>query len=247
MWHPARGAETGGVSESQRPPADVAVLLEALDLALGVAVVVAGAARAALEPQFLSESLRPGRALQGVLRPVVRRGRQWRRHLLRETLGAVDARMPDLIEAAMSRLQPTRLVQEYVDLDELVAAVDVDAIAARLDIEAVVARVDVDEVAQRLNIEAVLDRIDLTETVQQRVDLKAVVDAVLAQADLPLIVEQVLDEIDLPEVIRASTGTMASGTVQTVRMQSVNADEVVGRLARRFATRRRLAAPGEAR
>ncbi|MGB0101527.1 MAG: hypothetical protein WBP61_14715, partial [Nocardioides sp.] len=59
-----------------------------------------------------------------------------------------------------------------------------------------------------------------------------------AQMDLPVLVEGVLDEIDLPEIIRDSTGTMASETVRSVRIQSVSADESVARLVDRLLRRR---------
>ena len=72
-----------------------------------------------------------------------------------------------------------------------------------------------------------------------RVDMKAVIESVLAQMDLPVLVEGVLDEIDLPEIIRGSTGTMASETVRGVRMQGVNADETVTRVMDRLLMRRR--------
>ena len=85
-----------------------------------------------------------------------------------------------------------------VDLDGLVATVDLDAVAEKLDVEAVIGRVDLDEVAQQIDIEKILDRLDLTSTVTTRVDLKRIIDEVLATMDLPALVEEVMDEIDLP-------------------------------------------------
>jgi len=127
----------------------------------------------------------------------------------------------------------------------VIQRVDLDAIASRLDVEAVIQRVDLDAVAARIDINAVLDRLDLTETVLQRVDMRAVVDGVLAQIDLAVLVEGVLDEIDLPEIIRESTGTMASETVRSVRMQGVSADEAVSRVVDRL-LRHGRPAPGGA-
>jgi hypothetical protein len=70
---------------------------------------------------------------------------------------------------------------------------------------------------------------------------------VLDELDLAAVVDEVLDEIDLPDIIRESTGTMASDTVRNVRMQGVSADEAVTRIVDRLLLRRsRPAAPGGA-
>ena len=101
----------------------------------------------------------------------------------------------------------------------------------------VVRRVDLDETVSRLDIEAVLDRMDLTETVLKRVDLVKVVDAVLAQMDLIALANEIIDGVDLPEIIRDSTGSMASETVKGVRMQGIGADQAVGRAVDRLLLR----------
>ena len=53
----------------------------------------------------------------------------------------------------------------------------------------------------------------------ERVDLETVVTTVLDQTDLVAIAEEVIDGVDLPEIIRESTGSMASDTVRGARMQ----------------------------
>lgn len=225
--------------------------LEALDLVVGgtaVAVTVVNAAGTAvgkvLEPAFLPERVRPGRVMAGALRPMVRLGRVQRERMTVQAMRQLDVVVPAIAELVVSRLQLTELVRRHVDLDAVVAGVDIEAIVDRLDLQAIVARVDLDEIAARLDIEAVLDRMDLTATVMNRVDFHAVVDAVLAQVDVAGIVSQVLDEIDLPEIIRESTGSMASETVQTVRLRGVDADEAVSRLATRLRLRRRPSPDG---
>jgi hypothetical protein len=160
----------------------------------------------------------------------------------RVDLDAVAQRLD--IEAVLDRLDLTETVIYRVDLrilaqqvlrqldpasvDELVSHVDVDAVAARLDLDAVAARLDLD---------AVLDRLDLTQTVLRRVDLHAVVDAALAELDLIALAEQVIDGVDLPEIIRESTGSMASDTVRGVRMQGIEADQAVSRAVDRLLLR----------
>jgi hypothetical protein len=149
----------------------------------------------------------------------------------------------DLTATVLYRVDLEVLVREILDqLDErsiglVVDRVDVDAVARRLDLDAVARRLDIDAVARRLDIEAVLDRIDLTGTVLRRVDLKTVVDTALTQVDLIGIAEQVIDGVDLPEIIRESTGSMASDTVRGVRMQGIEADQAVGRAMDRLLLR----------
>ncbi|HSE10672.1 MAG TPA: hypothetical protein VLB29_18555, partial [Nocardioidaceae bacterium] len=164
----------------------------------------------------------------------------------------------------------TDMVLRYVDLDEVVAGVDLDSAAARLDVDSVVRRADVDAVVDRVDVEAILDRLDLTSVVLERVDLDAVLGAVLDRLDLTAVVlervdlaavidealakvdlvgiaEEVIDGVDLPEIIRESTGSMASDTVRGVRMQGIVADEAVGRAVDRLLLRRgrRPSAPAE--
>jgi len=130
------------------------------------------------------------------------------------------------VEAVVERLDLTAIVLERVDLDALVKVV--------LD------RVDINGVARRVDVEAVLDRLDLTAVVLQRVDLDALVKTVLARIDIADIVglaEEVIDAVDLPEIIRESTGSMASDTVRGARMQGIVADEAVGRAVDRLLLR----------
>jgi hypothetical protein len=202
----------------------------------GAVVVVVGRA---LEPSFLPERARPAHLAAGALRPLARVGRVQRLRLAQEAARQFDAIVPAVAELVVGRLQLTELVRRHVDVDQIVSGVDIDAIVDRLDLQAIVARVDLDEVAARLDVEAVLDRLDLTATVVGRVDFKALVDSVLTEVDVAGIVSQVLDEIDLPALIRESTGSMASDTVQTVRLRGVDADEAVSRLVGRLRPRRR--------
>jgi hypothetical protein len=113
-----------------------------------------------------------------------------------------------------------------ISLTELVKRhVDVDALVAAVDIDAIVARIDLDAIAARLDIDAVVSRVDLVS-----------------------LADEVIEGIDLPEIIRESTGTVASEVVRGVRMQSIDADEAVARVMDRVFLRRRrraTAAPGE--
>jgi hypothetical protein len=139
------------------------------------------------------------------------------------------------IEAILDRIDLTATVLDRVDLEVLVRE-----ILERLDepeLSTMVERVDVDAVVRRVDVESVLDRVDLTAAVLNRVDLKTVVDAALAQVDMIALAEEIIDGVDLPEIIRESTGSMASETVKGVRMQGIGADRAVGRAVDRLLLR----------
>jgi len=139
------------------------------------------------------------------------------------------------IDAVLDRIDLTETVVQRVDLDVLVRAVF--ARVGEEEIAALVEKVDVNTIAGRLDIDTVLDRMDLTSTVLTRVDLVKVVDAVLEQMDLIALANQIIEGVDLPEIIRDSTGSMASETVQGVRMQGIGADQAVGRAVDRLLLR----------
>ncbi|MDU0314160.1 hypothetical protein RKE38_10730 [Phycicoccus sp. M110.8] len=140
------------------------------------------------------------------------------------------------VDAVVARADLDRVI-ERVDVDAVVARADLDRVIERIDVDAVVARADLDRVIERIDMDAVLDRLDLTSVVLQRVDLDAVVQAVLARLDLIGLADQVIDGVNLAEIIRESTGSMASDTVQEARMQGITADEAVSHVVDRFLLR----------
>jgi hypothetical protein len=164
-------------------------------------------------------------------------------HLLDQAIAEVVGRV-DLdqiigrldIEAVLDRMDLTQTVLQRVDLDVVVGRVltglDEETLGVLLE------KVDVNGIARRLDIEAVLDRMDLTTTVLRRVDLVRVVDAVLDQMDLIALANEIIEGVDLPEIIRDSTGSMASETVKGVRMQGIGADQAVDRAINRLLLRR---------
>lgn len=128
-------------------------------------------------------------------------------------------------------------VVRRVDIQRIIDRVDLPAIIERLPLEEIVARIDVDEIVARLDVEQIVERVDLNK-VAERLDIDAIVarmdlDGILARIDLVTIAQYVIDEIDLPEIIRGSTGTMATETVEGIRVQSMNADRLVSRLVDR--------------
>jgi hypothetical protein len=90
-------------------------------------------------------------------------------------------------------------------------------------------------------VAAVLDEVDLNGVVA-RVDL----DAIVSRLDLAGLTEQVIDEVDLGEIIRESSGTMATETVDALRVQGMRADHLLSRLVDRVLLRKeeRYTGPG---
>lgn len=161
-----------------------------------------------------------------------------------------------VVDIALTTLDLTSLVRQNVDLDAVAADLDLDAVIKRVDLDAAVARVDLDAVAARIDLDAVAARLDL-EAVVRRLDLNALaggididpliarldVDAALSHFDLAGIALGVIEAIDLPEIVRASTGTLASETVRGVRAETMQADDGLERFVDRLLRRRRAEGP----
>jgi hypothetical protein len=225
------------------------------------------AATPAFQPLIQAGSLvpepwRPGQRLASLNRE----GAAYREALPHVLAALLDVIVPTVLNEVLSHARLTDLVLRYVDLDRVVAAVDldraiskvdvnqvvamvdldaavqrvdIDAVVASVDLDAIINRVDVDAVAQRLDINLVLDRMDLTAIVLTRVDLDALVQAILERMDLIALAEEVIDGVNLTEIIRESTGTMASDTVQGVRLQGIAADDALSHAVDRLLLRHR--------
>jgi hypothetical protein len=145
------------------------------------------------------------------------------------------------VEAILDRVDLNEVVKERLDLNAVVRTVDIDSIIDRIDLDALAARIDV---------EAILDRVDLNQVVKERLDLNAAVgtvdvDSIVDRIDLVALANEVIAEIDLPEIIRQSSGSLASETVRNVRIQSIEADRAVERVIDRFRLRRHVGPDGQ--
>jgi hypothetical protein len=131
-------------------------------------------------------------------------------------------------------------VLDEIDLDQVVARVDIDRIVDRVDPNQIAARIDLDEIVARVDVDAVAARIDL-DAIVGRVDI----DAIVARVDLPALTEEVIDEVDLGEIIRESSSTMATETVDALRAQGMRVDGLVSRVVDRILLRQgeRLTGP----
>jgi hypothetical protein len=123
-------------------------------------------------------------------------------------------------------------VLDEVDLDQVVARLDLNQVVARVDLNQIAARIDLDEIVDRIDVDAIAARIDL-DAIVARLDI----DAILARVDLPALTEQVIDEVDLGEIIRESSSTMASETVDALRVQGMRVDGLVSRIVDRILLR----------
>jgi hypothetical protein len=196
-------------------------------------------------------------ALDGPLRASGQAKRSAARAVAESWLGYL---VPRLVGAVLDRLDLTDLVIRRVDLDRVAQHLDVEAVLDRLDLtDLVIRRVDLDRVAQHLDIEAVLDRLDLTDLVMSRVDLDRIagsldIEAIAYRLDLTALAqridliglaEQVVVGIDLPQIIRDSTGSVASEGIAGMRMQSMEADQALAHLVDRLLRRRPRRSQGQ--
>jgi hypothetical protein len=155
----------------------------------------------------------------------------------------IDAIVRQVDLDGMLRQVDIDAIVSKVDIDAIVRQVDIDAIARQVDIDAIVSQVDIDAIAKRIDVDAIVERIDI-DAIVSRVD----VDAVVRRLDLVALAEEIVNGIDLPEIIRESTGSMASDVVRDARMQSIDADVTIARVVDRIIRRRRARqtdAPGE--
>ena len=155
----------------------------------------------------------------------------------------IDAIVRQVDVDGMLRQVDIDAIVSKIDIDSIVRQVDIDAIARQVDVDAIVSQVDIDAIAKRIDVDAIVERIDV-DAIVSRVDI----DAIVRRLDLVALAEEVVNGIDLPEIIRESTGSMASDVVRDARMQSIDADVVIARVVDRVIRRRRARrtdAPGE--
>jgi hypothetical protein len=155
-----------------------------------------------------------GPPLSTVVHPVVAHGpvaALWRRLDLERwnQRGLDEQRRNQLAAAAFARAVLGGVVA--VVLEE----VDLDQIVDRLDMDRIVERLDMDAIVARVDVDAILDRVDLAA-----------------------VTERVMDEVDVGEIIRESSSTMASETADALRVQGMQADQVLSRLVDRVLRRK---------
>ena len=239
--------------------AGLGAAVTAAEVAAGAAKQVADTIGPAItwlvEPRFAKDA---GEMAAGAARVLDGRWKASQAEMVDAATSFLGALVPEIAQGLADQVDLTALVRERVDVNAIVEDVDIDRILDRVDIDAVVDRLDIDEIVARVDmerlargfpVETIVDRLDVnsvadridTDRVIARTDLMAVVE----RLDLAEIAEEVIDEIDLPRLVRESSGIMANETVQTVRVQGMNADRLVSRVVDRVLRReaRDLQAP----
>jgi hypothetical protein len=211
LWSaPARSAVVDVMVEGA-----AVTLMAAAEVRRGVRAMARPVVSVVLRPPLVGPSLQPATWLRGL----ARRGALHRLDAQSEVAHLLDRLVPLVLATVLDRVDLNQLVRERVDLDGLVATVDLDAVLDRVDLNQIVReRVDLDGLVARVDVAALMDHLDLRS-----------------------IAEQVIAEVDLPEIIRASTGSVTSETVRGVRMRSITGDDAVARAADRLRLRRRQA------
>ena len=192
----------------------------------------------AAHPPLVPRRFQPGHAVQVMVT-------RWQRDRP-DTVEALDSWtatiLPGAVEAALSQVDVERLVTlalERIDLDAVVGSVlrqlDIEAVTLavleRLDLtkisSAAIEAIDLDQVVgealagmdmDRL-VGSVVSRLDVDAVASEALEKIDLTEIVLQQVDLVRVVEYVVQAIDLPEIIRESTGTVASEAVRGLRMQ----------------------------
>jgi hypothetical protein len=159
------------------------------------------------------------------------RGLAEQRRAQAAAIRAIRTLITALVAAVLDEVDLDQVVAR-IDLQRIVERIDPNQIATRMDLGEIVDRVDVDAIAQRIDLDAIVTRLDL-DAIVARVDI----DAILARVDLPGLTEQVIDEVDLGEIIRESSSTMATETVDALRVQGMRLDGLVSRVVDRILLR----------
>lgn len=127
--------------------------------------------------------------------------------------------IPPIVDALLDRFDLTEIVAERVDLNAVVAGVDLNGVVDRVDLMRAVDRIDLNDIAARLDVQAVIDRVDLVG-----------------------IAESLIAELDLTSIIREATGAMSAETVDGIRVLGRDGDRLVARVVDRLLSRTRDAA-----
>jgi hypothetical protein len=209
----------------------------------------------ALDPPLVPHRLAPSRFLRGVrVSWEVERADaiQAFTDLTRVVTPAAALVVDDLVQPQALMLR----AMEQVDLDPVVAAaltdLDLDSVVAQL-LEATDLNAAVQTLIERTDLEQAigsgLEHLDITAVVLDHVDAPRLVDGLMSRLDTTRLVldnvdvvalaQAVIEGVDLPRIVRESSGSIASETVESVRLQGIDADRAVARMVDRLLGRAR--------
>jgi hypothetical protein len=90
------------------------------------------------------------------------RGREQQLTVVRTTSAWFDALVPRIVAAMLERVDLTSEIKRHLDIDALLADVDLDAAARSIDVDAIIARVDLVTL-----VKEVMDAIDVPEIIRE--------------------------------------------------------------------------------
>jgi hypothetical protein len=125
-------------------------------------------------------------------------------------------------------------VTRHLDIDRLVDSMDVNALADRIDVNGLLGRVDINGVLERVDVNGLLERVDVNALID-RVDL----DRIVRRVDVGNAARRVTDELDVGELVRESSGSLSTETVDAVRRRAADADAHVEQVIDSALRRRR--------
>jgi hypothetical protein len=209
--------------EVAEPPDTADLLVLATRLALGLTAIAGDGLASVARGVLPAVPVRAPRALAFGAGAAVGLGLELQRRTL-AAAGRTAAAAGPVGSFARRRLEPwyrrgieeQRLNRELADrfwrilVAELVAAV--------------VAEVDLDAVAERIDLDRLAGRID--------------VNAIAGRVDIPRLTHRAIDEVEIGELIRDSTSSLADESVETLRVQGMDADRWLNRLVDRLLQRR---------
>ncbi len=253
------GADAPGSEEGEPMDGTLSMLLAA-----GAGLAVDAVRTTAIAVRSASEAARPAAAFvteRTVIGLPIRAGLRWlseraeverdeQRERERTAAALIDAMIPPVAAGVIDRIDLDDIVRRVdiqdvidradvngiiakADLDRIVARLDIDAIVARVDIGAIIDRIDIDAIASRIDIGAIIDRVDIN-AIADRVDIQEILNRV----DLAAVTREVMDEVDMGEIIRESTGSITTETIDAVRYQGMNADRFVAKVVDRILMRK---------
>ncbi|MEZ0284908.1 MAG: hypothetical protein ACAH79_06700 [Thermoleophilia bacterium] len=105
-----------------------------------------------------------------------------------------------------------------------IAAAVVPAVVEHIDVNALLAEVDVNALLAEVDVNALLAEVDVNELV--------------GQIDVAAVAREALEGIDIGDIIQESTAGLAIDTMEAVRVQAMNADDLLARIVDRLLGRR---------